>query len=109
MKKFAIVSAFFLLAAFIPSLVAQEQEQEPEAYATATFQGELVSVDTTAQTLVVRDSEGTKMEFAYNEQTRVSGADQEIAGLATRNGSMVTVSYTEESGSRIALQIHVEK
>lgn len=105
MKRLALISTFFLLVAFVPSLFAQGLGSEEEA--PQTFQGELVSVDDAAQTLTVRDSEGTEMQFTYNDETQVSGADEGVAGLATKSGAQVAVSYQEEGASKTAVQIHI--
>ena len=56
----------------------QSEKAAPMAQAPETpqiFEGELMKVDATAKTLSVKNSEGREMEFRYNDQTLISGAD----------------------------------
>lgn len=80
----------------------------PVAQATqsATAQGELVDVDAKANTLTVKTATG-EMKFAYNEQTKVTGAQKGVAGLATMAGAQVTVQYHKEGANNIATSIDV--
>ena len=68
----------------------------------ASASGELVKVDATAKTLTVK-ADGRDQEFTFNEQTKISGA-QGAAGLATMEGSQVTVMYGKD---RVATEIRV--
>lgn len=104
MKRLALISTFLLMFAFVPSLLAQEAETQEMSQ---TFQGELVNVDSISQKLTVRDAEGTEMEFSYTDETEVVGAEEGVAGLATKSGSQVAVSYTDDGESKTATQIHV--
>src|SRR5262245_27746663 len=47
-----------------------------------TAQGELLDVDGKANTLTIKTQTG-EMTFSYNEQTKVTGAQKGVAGLAT--------------------------
>ena len=64
--------------------------------------GELVKVDATAKTLTIK-ADGREQQFAFNEQTKITGA-QGAAGLATMEGSQVTVMYGKD---RTATEIRV--
>lgn len=75
--------------------------------AEQTATGELVSVDTEAKTITVKKDDGTEMEFSYDDTLEVTGAQQEIAGLATVSGSQVTVTYTSDMGKNKASKIDV--
>jgi Cu/Ag efflux protein CusF len=68
----------------------------------ASATGELVKVDATAKTLTVK-ADGRDQEFTFNDNTRISGA-QGPAGLATMEGSQVTVMYGKD---RVASEIRV--
>ncbi|HLV01918.1 MAG TPA: hypothetical protein VKZ59_11665 [Acidobacteriota bacterium] len=107
MKRMALISTFFLIFAFVPALLAQEAGAQQQEEATQSFQGELVSVDSLSQKLTVRDAEGTEMEFSYTDETEVIGAEEGVAGLATKSGSQVSVSYTDDGQSKTATQIQV--
>ena len=48
------------------------------------------------------------MVFSYTEDTEVTGAQQGVAGLATKAGSPVVVHYTSSGDSKIAKKIEVQ-
>jgi hypothetical protein len=78
------------------------------AQESRSIQGELIQVDTDAQTLVVRGEDGMPMQFQYTDETEVSGAQDSIAGLASEQNARVTVHFTEEDGARKATRIEVQ-
>ena len=80
---------------------AAEQPAGQAAQATSAS-GELVKVDATAKTLTIK-ADGRDQQFAFNEQTKITGA-QGAAGLATMEGSQVTVMYGKD---RTATEIRV--
>jgi len=73
-----------------------------QAQQAASASGELVKVDATAKTLTIK-ADGRDQEFTFNEQTKITGA-QGAAGLATMEGSQVTVMYGKD---RVASEIRV--
>ena len=80
---------------------AQAQEQ------TQTVQGELQDVDGKANTLTIKTQTG-EMTFSYNEQSKVTGAQKGVAGLATMTGSQVTVIYRKNGQTNLATSIDVK-
>jgi Cu/Ag efflux protein CusF len=68
----------------------------------ASASGELVKVDATAKSLTIK-ADGRDQEFTFNDQTKITGA-QGAAGLATMEGSQVTVMYGKD---RVASEIRV--
>ena len=80
---------------------AQAQEQ------TQTIQGELLDVDGKANTLTIKTQTG-EMTFSYNEQSKVTGAQKGVAGLATMTGSQVTVMYRKNGQTNLATSIDVK-
>ena len=80
--------------------VAQAQTQ------TQTAQGELLDVDGKNQTLTIKAQAG-EMTFRYNDQTKVSGAQKGVAGLATMTGSQVVVMYRKDGQINLASTIEV--
>ena len=52
---------------------------------------------------------GVEMIFQYNDQTVVTGGEKSVAGLATMNGSPVTVTYRVEGANKIATTIEVRQ
>ena len=71
------------------------------AQATSTS-GELVKVDATAKSITVKTA-GKDELFTFNDTTKITGA-QGAAGLATMEGSQVTVMYGKD---RVASEIRV--
>lgn len=69
--------------------------------------GELVSVDTTASLLTIKTADGQELQFQFNDQTEISGAQDEVAGLATSEGSQVSIEYRTEEGHNLAVRITV--
>ncbi|HEU0004818.1 MAG TPA: hypothetical protein VFS12_02400 [Terriglobia bacterium] len=86
----------------------QAENAAPMALAQETpqiFEGELMKVDATAKSLSVKNSDGWAMEFRYNDQTLISGADGGVEGLATKSGTPLSVHY--DSATRTAAKIEV--
>lgn len=104
----ALALAFTTFVAVGPAL-AQAGEQAPPSsreQAQDTVQGELLKVDTTARTLTVKTS-SEEMEFTFNDQTKISGAQRGVAGLATMTGSQVVVEYEKEGARNVARTIEI--
>jgi len=88
----------------------QAERAVPMAQAQETpqiFDGELLKVDATAKTLSVKNPEGQEMEFRYNDQTLISGADGGVEGLATKSGTPVSVHF--DTTTRTAAKIEVRQ
>lgn len=88
----------------------QAEKAAPMAQVQETpqiFEGELMKVDATAKTLTVKSSEGRGMEFRYNDQTLISGADGGVEGLATKSGTPVSVHF--DTATRTAAKIEVRQ
>lgn len=62
--------------------------QEP-----ASTEGQLLRVDPDAMTLAIQASDGSEQEFAFTEETQVTGAEGGVAGLATMSGQTVVIQY----------------
>ena len=106
-----------LIAGVLPAL-AQDQAapkappQAPppaQAQAQAVAQGELVRVDAKASTLIIKAADGAQMQFRYTEQTKVTGSDESVAGLATMTGAQLAIRYTQQQQDKVATEIAVQK
>jgi hypothetical protein len=89
----------------------QAPAQAPDSGAqaqTQTASGELLEVDAKGNTISIRTA-GAEMKFRFNEQTKVSGAQKGVAGLATMTGQQVTVTYRKDGASNIATNIEVQE
>lgn len=91
------VAAVALLAGALPAL-GQE---------ASMARGQLVRVDAKANTIDVRTTAGTDMQFRYTAETKVTGASEGVSGLATMTGADVTVHYAKQGQDNIATAIDV--
>ncbi|HUK36101.1 MAG TPA: hypothetical protein VLV86_19425 [Vicinamibacterales bacterium] len=72
-----------------------------------SINGELTRVMPDQKAFTVKSTSGAEMLFRYNDQTVVTGAENNVAGLATSSGSVVTVSYRNDSAGNLATRIEV--
>jgi hypothetical protein len=89
-------------AAPSPSAAAPAQAAQ-----TLTASGELVSVDAKEDTMTVKTATG-EIKIKYDNETKVSGASRNTAGLATMSGSQVTIRYKKDGASNVATSIEVK-
>lgn len=94
-----------LVVAYLPLSTVSGETENPK-YETA--QGELLRVNTDARTFVIKTDDGAEMEFMYNSETEISGAQEGVAGLATQSGNHVTVHFQDEEEGRLATRIEIE-
>jgi hypothetical protein len=80
----------------------RSQQTEP-----ASITGELTRVNPQSMTFSVKSASGAEMLFKYDDKTIVTGAETNVAGLATSNGSEVTVSYRNDNAGNMASKIEV--
>jgi hypothetical protein len=59
--------------------------------------------------LTIKGEDGKTEMVAYNDDTKVTGAQTGIAGLANQTNTKVTVKFTGPSIARVATEIVVEK
>ncbi len=81
---------------------SRDHEAEP-----ASITGQLMRVDPSAKTFSVKSASGAEMLFRYDDRTVITGAESNVAGLATSNGSEVTVSYRNDSAGNMASKVEV--
>jgi hypothetical protein len=82
----------------------QDKNRQPEG---ASITGELTRVMPDQKAFSVKSTNGAEMLFRYNDQTVVTGAENNVAGLATSSGSQVTVTYKNDSAGNMATKIEV--
>jgi hypothetical protein len=108
---FAIITLTALAAAAAPQAQQPDRslpgQNQPQAEALRSVQGDLLSVDTKAMTLMIRTADAT-MQFRYTNDTEITGALETIAGLATAKDVRVTVRFIEEGQIRTATRIDVQ-
>ena len=95
----------------VPASATQQPQQPPSeqrAKSPEPVTGEIVSINTETKTLVVRTAPDSDMKFTYSEETEIVGADKGAEGLATKTGSIVTVTYDVHGTANVALKIEVK-
>ncbi len=102
-----IVATAVVAIVGVPLTVAAQAApaQAAPAAQAQTASGELTKVDVAAKTLTVKAGDRDQ-QFTFTEETKISGA-QGAAGLATMEGSQVTVMYTSKGAAQIATEIRV--
>ncbi len=72
--------------------------------------GELVKVDSDLMEITIKSADDQQHTFRYADSTKVDGADEQVSGLATKQGQLVTVYFTQGAGdSRIATKVKFDK
>ena len=95
----------------VPAAATQQPQQPPSeqrAKSPDPVTGEIVSINTETKTLVVKTTPDSDMKFTYSEETEIVGADKGTEGLATKTGSVVTVTYDVHGTANVALKIEVK-
>ena len=81
--------------------------QSDETMTMAT--GRLVKVDTDEMTIVIKGADDQEQSFRYTDSTKVIGAQEQVSGLSTKAGSLVTIHFTQGAGdTRIATKVHFD-
>jgi Cu/Ag efflux protein CusF len=93
------------------SLAAQSPVAQKNQTATQQMSvtGTLDKVDVDAKTITVKKEDNSTIVFSFTDETKIVGAEQGVAGLATMNGAHVTVRYTVEGRSNVATEVDVLK
>ena len=95
----------------VPATAAQQPQQPPaeqRAKSPEPVTGEILSLNTATKTMVVKTTAESEMKFTYSDETEIVGADKGAEGLATKTGSIVTVTYDVHGTANIALKIEVK-
>jgi Cu/Ag efflux protein CusF len=93
------------LSAYAQAPAGQAPGEKPagQAQKSDSAKGELKSVDAAKMTLTLASGE----TFMYTDQTKVTGAQGGVAGLASASGRQVTINFTTKGADRIATSIEV--
>ena len=68
--------------------------------------GQLQKVDLPARTVTIKNLDGNAETFFFTESTQIVGT-ADAQGLSVREGSQVTVGYTDKDGRKTAVRIEV--
>jgi hypothetical protein len=105
---FAGLAVLALLASVAPGFASQEQQpRQPQPQSQPQpIQGDLVRVDADAKALTVKVTDGTEVQFKYDDSTEISGA-KGTAGLATMKEGRVTVHFKEDAQTKAKLATRI--
>ena len=92
-----------------PPIAAPAQSAEPRAARAEKVKGELVKVDDQAKKITIKGADGVETSFAYTATTEVTGGQADVAGLATKAGTMVTVHFKSDMGTKTATKIELDE
>ena len=101
------LTAILLIAGAIPTF-AQDAGGGRQQPAASVASGELVKIDTSAKTIVIKTESEPQMQFSYTDATKITGAEKGVAGLATMTGSSLTIRYTKKGQDNVATEIEVQ-
>ena len=105
-KRWMVASAVVAIVGVpLTAAAAQAQQQPQQAAQASSASGELTKVDVAAKTVTVK-ADGRDQLFTFNDDTKITGASG-AAGLATMEGSQVTVMYTTKDRAQTATEIRV--
>ena len=106
------LAAGLFIGGVAPVSAQQDQKTPDESRGKreepASITGELTRVNPASMTFSVKSASGAEMLFKYDERTIVTGAETNVAGLATSNGSVVTVTYRNDNAGNMASKIEVQ-
>ena len=103
-QRLLIVLTAFALIGGMHLLAAQDQGGTAQK-----IKGELQKVDVDAKIIAIKAADGAEVQFQYNDQTQVTGEQENVAGLATMTGGLVTVHFKMEGNTRRATKIELHK
>jgi Cu/Ag efflux protein CusF len=104
-KGWFVALAVVAVAAVPLTAGAQAAPAQAQQAQSASASGELAKVDVTAKTITLKAAGGDQ-QFSFTDETKITGA-QGAAGLATMEGSQVTVMYTTMDRVQTATEIRV--
>lgn len=113
-----ILTGAVAVAAILGASQAHAQELKPtrtpvlrivQSAPATTIEGELLRVDTMARLIVVKTAEGKEERLAYTDTTKVTGAPNSVAGLASTTPTHVSVRFTGSGANRVATEITVRE
>ena len=87
-----------------------DMPREQDVAKDTSVTGKLMKVDPDAMTLTIKSADDTEHTFRYADSTKVVGAEEQISGLATKTGQLVTVHFIQGAGdTRIATKVKFDK
>ena len=112
-KAFVLALAAVCALGFASLSTAAEKSATASKNATHHMLGEVVSVDSTAHSLMIKETvkggEAKEVSFTLDEKVKVMVAGKPGTLDDVKSGDSVTVRYTEKSGTRVAQELRVAK
>jgi predicted secreted protein len=110
MKSHVVFAALLVCLAVAPSpaLAQQQGEEGRDRQQVEAMEGELMKVDTESRTINVKAPNGAEVQFAYTNETVITGSTEQTQGLATIEGTHVRVFFTRSDETYTATRVVVE-
>jgi hypothetical protein len=89
------------------SPAAQSASRQSDAKGSSV-QGELLRVDMDKKMVVIEGADGKEQSFRFDDDTEITGAAQNVEGLATKTGTRVTVEFEGAAASAVAKKISIQ-
>jgi hypothetical protein len=87
-----------------------DMPREQDMAQDTSVTGKLMKVDPDAMTITIQSADETEHTFRYADSTKVVGEEQQVSGLSTRTGQLVTVHFVQGAGdTRIATKVKFDK
>ena len=112
MKTISMCLLFVLVLSTTAAFAGQAappQAPPAQAQQARAFEGALVKIDTEAKMLIAKGADNKEMQFAYTDQTQVTGPEKTIQGLASKAGAKLKITYRVEQGVNHATRIEVSE
>ena len=104
--------AAVLMCLTVASAPAHQQQsdrgRDQQQAQVEVVEGELLEVDPESRTISVRAPGGAEVQFAYTNETVVTGSEEQTQGLATIEGAHVRVFVTRSDEAYTATRVVVE-
>jgi hypothetical protein len=116
MRKISLPSLLIVAAAFLLSSACDEQRNSPVDQAAQSdlqqsveqiAEGLVTRVDEQTGLIWIRANDGSEHAFRYSDDTEITGADDNIEGLADKSGVRLKVWYTSSEVGNTAREIEV--
>ena len=106
MRKVVALTAVTLVFAVLMNITAAYSQERPST--EKTFNGQLMKVDSAANSISVRGPDNKEMTFRYTDETKIIG-ENNVQGLTGKPGAQLLITYQEERGQKMATKIEVQK
>jgi hypothetical protein len=107
MKRLFAFSLVLFMAPLGQAVITAHQLDSPAQDSAKTVSGEVVSVDSDKNEVVIKDTAGAEVRLVINESTKLTKGDKSISLANVKPGEKVTCEAAESEGKWVAKSIQV--